>query len=202
MKLNLHCSLLALPFEILLIERAQGGRIAAQDHRGEDAEDEIDTRERERNGEGAQKGKKHDRKACESADDVTGNAVVGLDEKAPDVGTAARIAYLIFMEAREATPFGNVFFPGIDLELAVELALGLLDREETGFGREPLFGQTAREECRHGIDQKERDHADDRAQKDVTEAEERMYFGKNEIEKRDEERSPHHRNQIEHSKPL
>ena len=201
-KLNLRCLLFSLSCDVLFIERAQGGRVAAQDHCGENAENKIDDGERERNSEGVKKGKKHNGKSRKSADDMSRNTVIGFNQEASDVGAAVGVAYLIFMEAREATPFGNIFFPGVDFELAVKLAFGLLDGEELRFGREPFFGQTPCEKSCHGIDEEERNHADDRAQKDFSEGSERMYFGKNEIEKRDKERSPRHRDQIEHDKPL
>ena len=145
MRLFFYQSRLFFSCDVPLIERAQGGRIAAQDHGRQDAEQEIDASERERDGKRAQEGKKHDGKSRDRACDMTCHAVIGFDEESADVGTAVGLADLVLMEAREATPFGDVFFPGIDLELAVKLALGLPHREKPCFGREPFFGQTARE---------------------------------------------------------
>ena len=129
---------------------------------------------------------------------MTCHAVVGFDEESADVGAAVGLADLVLVEAREATPFGDVFFPRIDLDLAVELALGLLNGEKLCFGREPFFGQAAREKSRQRIDQKERDNADDRGEQDLSEGAERMEFCKNEVEEGDEKCSRRNGDEIKH----
>ena len=177
-----------LALQISAVESAERGGVEAEDHGRQNAQDHVDHGNGERYREGTEKGEKQNQISEQCARNVSRNTVIGFEQEATEVSAVIGGLHFVLVKAREASPFGNVLLPGIDLDAAIKIDLALSNGKQARLGQKPTLGHSSCDECHQAVDQddcRNTEHGKEQMRAECGQRISRVY---DDIEKRDQQR--------------